>query len=149
MQLKLLVLIVFAMISLSSCCDVDCPEPNECPEPDECAEPGDCVLYEGVLGEWVWTKSIGGFSGNAVLTPEAEGYTKRIVLDEYLYKVYINDTIELERQYDLEIRTQAYSGIYEFLSISNGNEYAIQLNGDTLYLHDLCFDCFRNEYVRD
>jgi len=115
-----------------------CQKKDKCPETSE------------INGEWVWVKSIGGFGG-FILTPESEGRTERLIIDECIYQQYINDSLALEAQYELGISEDALLGTEEntYIQLSNDNKEAVEITGDELRLTEQCYDCFTHIYQKN
>lgn len=53
-----------------------------------CEKDNELTKNENIVGEWLWIKSQGGFTGNDIQTPKENGIEKII-------KFYENDTIEI------------------------------------------------------
>ena len=49
---------------------------------------------DSIIGEWLWLKSTGGYSGHEVLTPSSTGETKlmRFYMDNTV-NIYVNDSL--------------------------------------------------------
>jgi hypothetical protein len=69
----------------------------------------ECIKAKGINGEWIWTKSIGGIFGGTI-TPKEAGYTERLVIDDFFFQQFINDSLVYESQYELEIRVDSTLG---------------------------------------
>src|SRR4030095_14031114 len=117
--------IFLALISiLPACCDDDCGPTEEGKN------------QEGILGKWVWIKSVGGIGG-WTLTPESEGYTQYILLDEFYYSEFKNDTMLLKKQCDFEIRTHTFLGNNKYLVLESGFEFSFNVIQDTFVLEEI------------
>ena len=110
----------------------------------------DIKYRTAINGEWVWVESVGGFGG-WTLTPESENKTRRLIIDDFLYKEYVNDSLVLETLYDLGISEKSLVGTEErtFIELATGRKQAIVLRGSELELIDQCIDCFSHRYRRD
>ena len=114
----------------------------------DCAPSDYNNIQEGLLGKWNWIQSQGGFAGQT-LTPESEGYTLAITLDEFYYTEFKNDSLIFKAQYDFDVRPDSIFGSNTFLVLESGFEFALISNKDTLKLREVCFDCFDITYVKD
>jgi hypothetical protein len=119
------------LLLAAAACHKDCPAP---------------VL--SVRGDWRWDHSTGGLGGWTV-TPATQGYTKRVLIDDFWYREYRNDTLFFESQYDIEVRQDSFFGANTYLRFSNGGEYAYVLRYNELDLYEQCFDCFAHFFVRE
>lgn len=112
-----------------------------------CNGSDDCYTAAGIGGEWQWTKSIGGFAGST-RTPSTENETRRLVIDDFQFKEFVNGELIFESAYDVEMRTDSAFGTNKFIIFENGGENAYLLEGNKLELHELCADCFSHFYTR-
>lgn len=112
-----------------------------------CEKDLECQI--GINGEWVWVESVGGFGG-WTLTPESENETKKLIIDDFFYKEYVNDSLVLETQYDLGVSEETLIGTEErtFIELATGRKQAIIIGGAQLELIDQCIDCFNHRYER-
>lgn len=90
----------------------------------------DCDHLAGISGEWIWTKSIGGFGGWTI-TPATEGSTKKLIIDNHFYKEFENDILIFESKYDL-VKNQTYTSI----DLENGLSYIINIEMSNLELSE-------------
>jgi hypothetical protein len=112
-----------------------------------CKKDQDCPKPTGVNGEWEWVQSAGGFGG-WTLNPESEGFQIKLVIDDFMYREYKNDSLIFESQYDLEIRPDTFFNTNTYISFETGGAKAIDIGPDTLRLYDMCADCFDHVYKR-
>lgn len=112
-----------------------------------CRKENECELPTGIQGEWIWKQSVGGFGG-WTLTPESEMITRKLKIDDLLYQEFVNDSLVISEEYDLDIRDETYFGTNTYLVVENHAEYAAKIEGAKLELYELCFDCFTHEYRR-
>lgn len=109
----------------------------------------DCLQDRGINGEWIWIKSVGGFSGGTI-TPDDVGYTEKLKIDDFIYQVYVNDTLAYESQYDLEIREDSISGPRNYLVFPSGYEEWIGISESELVLDEIMYDDgYTRYYQRD
>lgn len=102
-----------------------------------------------LLGSWKWLNSSGGIGGWTE-TPESTGQNIRIEITKERYLKYINDTLEADMSYSLDIDT---TGVYSrdslLIRYENGHEQTYRTQGDTLYLIDAaCLDCYGHTYKK-
>lgn len=73
----------------------------------------------GIQGEWLWIKTEGGVSG-ALITPENAGYNKTLVIDDVVWREYLNDSLIKESQYIFVIDSNSIfsKGWIEFDNLS-------------------------------
>jgi hypothetical protein len=112
-----------------------------------CRKETACEQPTGIQGEWIWTKSVGGFGG-WTLTPESEMMTQTLKIDDLFYEEYVNDSLILRVEYDLDARNEDFFGTNQYLVLECGTEYAFKVSDSTLELYELCFDCFTHYYER-
>lgn len=104
----------------------------------------------GINGEWIWTESTGGLGG-WTYTPQTDGITKKLIIDDFFYKEYINDSLIIEIEYDLRISDEPLIGTKEktFIQLDSGNKQAVIISETELEFIDQCFDCFNHYYIRN
>lgn len=107
----------------------------------------DCAVPTTVIGEWTWVKSVGGFAGHTI-TPESEGYTKQLVIDDHFYTEYINDSIIHTTQYDLRFDPDSLFGTPYLIWFDTGGIFAYNLEGDQFEIIVPCADCYNHYYSR-
>jgi len=113
-----------------------------------CHKDKDCEQATGIHGEWIWVKSVGGFGG-WTQTPESDGVTKKLKIDDFQFEEYLNDSLVFKSAYDLEMRNDTVFGTNTFIQFENGGEQAILINKTQLQLFDQCADCFSHTYKRN
>ncbi len=109
-------------------------------------------INEQLLGKWQWVSSIGGFAG-WTLTPATEGYDKMLIFDSY--STFISRKIDST---GIENTNGSYTIAYEKIWNVNDSGDVIYMDGflrsemeienDTLFLTDICYDCFGHKYVK-
>lgn len=126
--MKLLNTLTFILIIISSCND----------DNQDCAE--NCIN-----GEWVWEYSTGGFQGHTI-TPETEDMTWKLVINDFNYKSYINDSLVIETGYEFGIDStiQMDTDYYRFIQLQNGTRYGITIKAEALELYEECSDCYNH-----
>lgn len=112
-----------------------------------CVKDPDCSKPSGIYGEWEWVQSFGGFGGWKE-TPESAGYRLRLEIDDLHYRQYKNDSLIFESPYDLVMRPDSVWDTNTYLEFETGGAQAYQIRADTLFLYDLCADCFDHTYIR-
>ena len=107
----------------------------------------DCSTPETVIGEWTWVKSYGGLAGHTI-TPESEGYTKHLVIEDHFYKEYINDSLVHSTQYDLRYDPDSLFGTPYLIWFDTGGTFTYNHEGDKLEIYEGCPDCYDHFYTR-
>lgn len=113
-----------------------------------CSEDDENSNKNNLIGKWNWTSSIGGIDGRTD-TPTSTGNQITLEISENSIKKVINNDVAFDTEYSIEIRQSILFGekrnmiIYE----SDFNQ-TIEINQNQLVLTDECYDCFRNEYIR-
>jgi hypothetical protein len=115
-----------------------------------CKTEDDSFIEEGINGEWIWQQSGGGFGG-WVLTPESQNATIKLIIDDTIYKEFVNDSLVLETSYELVISEEILIGTKEkdLIRFESGREKAILISDSELELIDQCFDCYSHRYIRN
>lgn len=108
-----------------------------------------CNPTKGITGEWIWVESVGGIGGWTE-TPETGMLTRKLKIDDFFFRSYVNDSLVLETQYDLGISDHVLLGTEErtFIRFASGEEQAIIIGTKELELIDQCYDCFYHKYRR-
>ncbi len=106
-----------------------------------------------LYGSWRWVSSQGGWAGE-LQTPESTGQTRTAIFrSDGLARFLRNDTLVTQVQYSLESRSDPEGNEYliiryrGFAYFSADQEIAFG-NRDTLYLTDMCMDCYLHVYTR-
>ncbi len=112
-----------------------------------CKEERSCMPSKGLQGQWIWIKSVGGIGGWTE-TPESEGYSQKLVIDDYYYQEYRDGSLTLSSQYDSGISDVPLFGTEErtYITVDSIGQRAFVLNGNELQIIDACFDCFTHYY---
>ena len=114
------------------------------------------ILNKQLIGQWQWVSSIGGFAGET-RTPETEVHN--IVLN------FISDSNFISTKIDstgiviiTEVATGAYYTAFEpvwsvsdsvdVIYMDNFLRSAFEIIADTLFLNEICADCFGHKYIR-
>lgn len=101
----------------------------------------DCKEPTGINGEWIWTKSVGYFG---TYTPLDLGFNKKLIIDDFIFKQFENDSLIFESQYDLVIREAN-----TFIDFEHGLGYIIDIQGSKLELSEyLWTDGYTHYYIR-
>ncbi len=117
------------------------------------------IGYDEVYGSWNWIESDGGESFH-ILTPLSEGINITIVYNQNgLFEKYIDNEKVTSLNYYFEkgtsISTYNQTTLITYKNRINtkhrtrelvSNSYKV--SGDTLFLYDECFDCFRSIYLK-
>ncbi len=101
--------------------------------------------HDKIQDEWVWVKSQGGFGGSTI-TPESEGYSKSLVIDNTTYIEYKNDSIITQLQYIFKI--DSIYGTYGYIDFEPGGHLGVEVKDNTLELVEPCCDGYNHFYKR-
>lgn len=112
-----------------------------------CQKDEGCRQADSINGEWIWIASVGGLAGQTH-TPQSDGVTRKLEIDDFFFRQYVDDSLVFEKQYDLEIRKDSLFGTDQYLIFSDGLESAIKIKEPFLEIIELCFDCYVHEYRR-
>lgn len=115
-----------------------------------CKKEEESFKITGLEGEWIWMESIGGIGG-WTLTPESENMTKKLIIEDFVYKQFVNDSLVLEAVYEVGISEEPLLGSEEktFIRIDSGIKQAVVISGSELELIEQCYDCFYHRYSRN
>lgn len=118
-----------------------------CDKEKYCAE--ECYTAIGINGEWIWVESTGGLAGHTI-TPATEGFSQRIVIDDFVYKGYVNDSLTIETQYELELVEATEAGGEEtvFIRFESGSRQRVLILDTELRLEDVDFTDGYSHYYR-
>lgn len=112
-----------------------------------------CSLLPGhaendLKGSWDWVLSQGGFGGWK-LTPESEGFSKTLIINDGQYYTITKNGEPVEEG-TYEIKLLEFDGsVRPAIKFESGfTESFILQSDDTLRLLDTCFDCYYHVYVR-
>jgi hypothetical protein len=104
-----------------------------------------------IYQKWEWVQSSGGFAFRT-LTPQSEGYTQqRIYRNDGTVSILRNGAPYLSTTFSITREKTNFSPNEE--DVIHYDDPSIQpqimrLQGDTLYLTDLCYDCYGHTYTR-
>ena len=113
-----------------------------------CTSDNDSMTNKELLGVWHWTESTGGIDGRTE-TPESTGNTIYLEISSSLIKTYLNDVLQSELTYHIEIGESIRSSEKELLIIyENGFKQSFEVTDGQLSLFDECYDCFNSSYIK-
>lgn len=104
-------------------------------------------------GSWEWVKTVGGFAPQ-IRTPESTGHTANVVFHyNGTAKFFADGGLLYESRYVVTRKRPTPASdeitVIEFLDAPMPwIEQMVSFQGDTLYLTDLCLDCYQHTYVR-
>lgn len=153
MKKTILILLLFGL-SIFSCNDENEKEIELNTEPEK--------IYS-IIGEWIWLKSYGGFSGHTLETPENTGVNSTLIFSNNDTVIIIenSDTINVLEYYLSREESYIHFKEYNCLTINykfriSGMDsiitlpmrYLIENLTDTLTLAEDVYDGFGHQYVR-
>ena len=107
-----------------------------------------------LYGTWQWLRSVGGIMGE-VRTPKSTGHTGKAIFHFDGTVAFYRDDILVEQYRYTITREKLYPNAQEALIIeflgapAPSNKQTISYQGvDTLFLSDLCMDCYQHTYAR-
>ena len=107
----------------------------------------DCVKPTGINSEWIWEKSESPWG---TLTPLNTGEQRKLKIDDYIFREFINDSLVFESQYDLVMRNDSIYDNQTFIVFPSGYEEGIIINGSELVrIEVLWSDGFNHYYDRN
>ncbi len=114
-----------------------------------CTKENNCPKNTSINGEWIWVKTGGSRAGP--ITPESTGISKKLIIDDFIYREFQNDSLVLETQYELGISDEELYGTDErtFIEFDSGPKQAIIISETELELIPQCFDCPYHKYRRN
>ena len=116
-----------------------------CGDDDDSANPDSF----GITGEWTWVETTGGFI-QVTLTPASEMITRKLEIDDEFYREFVNDSLVLETEYELNIDLESFSELLDTIIVfDSGDELALELSGNNLELSEPCDDCFSHKYIKE
>lgn len=99
-----------------------------------------------LLGKWNWISSISGLHGT-ILTPQSEGYNMSIEFKlTGMIEFRKNDTITSEKQFSI-IHDAGISSL-PIIKLENDPLWMYSIIRDTLFLNNICTNCFNEKYLR-
>ena len=107
-----------------------------------------CTGGNQIDNRWIWVQSAGGEAGE-ILTPESEMLTRKLVIDEVMYREYVNDSLVFESEYEIGVIDPIFGSDSTSLKLIGGAEYAMTLTETELTLYEMCFDCYIHYYVKE
>ncbi len=114
-----------------------------------CTKENNCPKNTSINGEWIWVETGGSRAGP--ITPESTGISKKLIIDDFIYREFENDSLVLETQYELGISDEELYGTNErtFIEFDSGYRRAVIISETKLELISQCFDCPYDEYRRN
>ena len=126
-------LIAFCLTFLMILGLISCKKEEKLQEPD---------LY----GKWNWVSSKSKLHGNTI-TPQTEGYTQSIEFNTNgMIEFRHNDSLTSEKPFSI-IHDASISTL-PVIKLENDPFWMYSIKGDSLYLDNVCPNCFDDKYVR-
>jgi hypothetical protein len=116
-----------------------------------------------IVGKWDWLETYGGFTGNALYTPENTGDERKFVFkkDSSFYEILNSDTVQKTNYFISREESMILDGEFDFLTINfkyylpdEGTtltlpmRYMITKIADSLKIREDVYDGFRHKYVK-
>ena len=102
--------------------------------------------HDKIQDEWLWVKSQGSFAGWTI-TPESEGYSRSLFIDNTTYIEYQNDSIITQLQYIFKI--DSVYGTYGYMDFEPGGHLGVEVIDNTLELIEPSADGYVHFYKRE
>ncbi len=94
----------------------------------------DDPISTSIIGEWEWILS--HTPGGIPITPQTEGYTFYMIIDDSYITEYKNDTFNVKTRYSLETKENIMNEIKDFIIYENGYDVEVQIVGKELEITD-------------
>jgi len=109
-----------------------------------------CLKDICISGEWNWVQSSGSIAG-ALITPETEMLTRKLIIDDTHYSEFINDTLVIKSEYEYfksdDLTTFSEDSLV--LNVEEVRWYGVYERDNNLILIEPCFDCWTHTYSRE
>lgn len=115
-----------------------------------CTKENNCPKDDSINGEWIWVESTGGLSGGTI-TPQITGISRKLIIDDFIYREFENDSLVLETQYKLGISDKElyFTKVRTFIKLDSQEIQGIIISSTELELIEQCFDCYSHKYKRN
>lgn len=103
-----------------------------------------------IVGTWYWQKSIGGMTGNEIITPESTGVDKKLVFEaNKKVTVFTNDAETGQYNYTIKMGSSIFDNKQHYLLTFNEMSYVIQnLDDKNLSIQDNFTDGYVLTYTK-
>lgn len=91
----------------------------------------DCI--SSINGEWILVQTE---SGGIITTPEDYGENVNLKIDDFIYKMFVNDSLVFETQYDLILKPDSVLGPKQFIVFESGYEQGISITETEMEITD-------------
>ena len=105
------------------------------------------IQLDSLVGEWTWIRSYIDGWATVSLTPDTEGYSRKIVFESNgKYLEYMNDDLDFQTYYRIDTvfeRSEEKFYTISYYQDKSQQDIAIDPQPDTIWLimYDLCSDC--------
>jgi len=111
---------------------------------------GDNTIFRGILGQWQWEKSCGGYTGGCIYADSVDYVVYVSFSADSVYRRVIDDSLVFEAKFHVTRDKLPNNDSADFLEIE---DYFIRtviegLTEDSLILADYCIDCYTSCYSR-
>ena len=93
----------------------------------------DYFIVHGILGEWEWEKSVGGWG---TITPKNSGEKRILKITPLNFREYVNNSLVLESQYEIVANDDRFYGSPQVLDLTNGDDYILTFSKSQLILDE-------------
>lgn len=94
----------------------------------------DDPISMAIIGEWEWSQTYS--PGIAPITPQTEGYTFSMIIDDMYITEYKNDTFNIKTKYSLESKENGMNEIKDFIIYENGYDVEVRITGKEMEITD-------------
>jgi len=111
-------------------------------------------VADGIYGSWNWVESVGGISGNNVLTPASVGYSVKInFLNNGTFQRFQNDSLQATTTFTVSRKkTSFHADTVNLIAYADSIHFMPQIiysvTIDSLFLEDLYPDGLGHAYSR-
>lgn len=75
--------------------------------------------------------------------------TQALLIDNFVFKAFENDSLIFESAYHLETRQDTFWYTNEYIVFESGGQMAFKVSKDRLEMYEMCADCFFHTYKRE
>ena len=104
-----------------------------------------------IKGEWKWVETIQSGIVAIYISPKSEGYSKKLIIDEFTYSEYTDNELVLKTGYELEITGDStlVSEEWSIIRLDSGEEACVRIFETGLQFKRRTYDSYLEFYKRD